>query len=121
MKIVLPLPISDNRRLIINWRAKRLILSTEYRKYREEAKQSLMIQLQKDENRHLFPMEITYEDQRKMVFMFYMKDKRRDASDCLKSLLDVMSGIIYFDDKWILPTFQSISIDKENPRVEIII
>src|SRR5690606_14815097 len=52
--------------------------------------------------------------------VFYFPDRRRrDASNCLKLLLDVMEGIVYHNDYIALPRIQSVEYDKENPRVEV--
>lgn len=52
--------------------------------------------------------------------VFYFPDRRiRDASNCLKLLLDVMEGIVYHNDYIALPRIQSVEYDKLNPRVEL--
>jgi crossover junction endodeoxyribonuclease RusA len=52
--------------------------------------------------------------------VFYFPDRKiRDASNCLKLLLDVMQDIVYVNDYWALPRIQSVEYDKENPRVEV--
>lgn len=54
--------------------------------------------------------------------VFYFPDRRiRDASNCLKLLLDVMEGIVYHNDYIALPRIQSVEYDKLNPRVEVCI
>lgn len=54
--------------------------------------------------------------------VFYFPDRRRrDASNCLKLLLDVMEGYVYANDYATLPRIQSVEYDKENPRVELVI
>src|SRR3972149_3737299 len=55
-----------------------------------------------------------------MDLWFYFPDKRRrDTHNCLKILLDSLEGIIYEDDKMVLPRIQDFQVDKKNPRVEI--
>lgn len=52
--------------------------------------------------------------------VYYFPDRRRrDASNCLKILLDAIEGRVYQDDMYALPRIQSVEYDKENPRVEI--
>lgn len=52
--------------------------------------------------------------------VFYFQDRRiRDSHNCLKLLLDVMQGIAYQNDYFVLPRIQSVEYDKENPRVEL--
>jgi crossover junction endodeoxyribonuclease RusA len=51
---------------------------------------------------------------------YYFPDRKiRDASNCLKLLLDVMQGIVYANDYYALPRIQGVEYDKLNPRVEI--
>jgi crossover junction endodeoxyribonuclease RusA len=52
--------------------------------------------------------------------VYYFPDRRiRDASNCLKILLDVMEGIVYENDMNVLPRIQSVEYDKDDPRVEL--
>jgi crossover junction endodeoxyribonuclease RusA len=52
--------------------------------------------------------------------VFYFQDRRiRDSHNCLKLLLDVMQGIVYQNDYFVLPRIQSVEYDKDNPRVEL--
>jgi crossover junction endodeoxyribonuclease RusA len=52
--------------------------------------------------------------------VFYFPDRRiRDSHNCLKILLDVMQGIVYDNDYYILPRIWSVEYDKTNPRVEL--
>lgn len=54
--------------------------------------------------------------------VFYFPDrKRRDASNCLKILLDIPEGLVYLDDYTVMPRIQAVEYDKENPRVEVTI
>ena len=54
--------------------------------------------------------------------MYYFPDLRnRDASNCLKILLDVMQDRVYENDMYALPRIQGVELDRENPRVEIVI
>lgn len=52
--------------------------------------------------------------------VYYFPDRKiRDASNCLKILLDVLEGIVYENDYTALPRIQSVEYDKANPRVEL--
>ena len=54
--------------------------------------------------------------------VFFMPDRRiRDSHNMLKLLLDVMQGLVYKNDYYVLPRIQSVEYDKEEPRVEICI
>lgn len=114
MKITLPLPVSDNERLIPAWNMRRLILSKKYRDYKTRAVYEIKSQYQ-GQSIH----NPTFEEPLTIVLKFFLKDKRRDAHDCLKCLLDCLKGIVFTDDKWVLPVFTRSVIDSMNPRVEI--
>ena len=119
MKFILPLPPSDNERLIVMWKYKRFILSNKYRNYKKEAQMEIMRQIDFSE----LSMPIyspTFENQLPIYISFYLKDKRRDATDMLKCLLDTLGGLLYNSDKWVVPKFiHPYRIDKLNPRLEI--
>ena len=52
--------------------------------------------------------------------VFFMPDRRiRDSHNMLKLLLDVMQGIIYDNDYYVMPRIQAVEYDADNPRVEI--
>lgn len=54
--------------------------------------------------------------------VFFMPDRRiRDSHNCLKLLLDVMQGIIFDNDYYVMPRIQSVEYDVDNPRVEVCI
>lgn len=56
-----------------------------------------------------------------MDMYFYFKDKRkRDSHNCLKLLMDSLEGLLFTNDYFILPRIQYVTLDRENPRVEII-
>ena len=55
-----------------------------------------------------------------MELVFYWPDKRRrDCDNQLKLLCDTLQGVLYEDDRWILPRVIDFKIDKKNPRVSI--
>lgn len=114
MKIILPLPVSDNERLIPSWNNRRLVNSSKYRNYRLTAGYEAR---QQWGNKPL--IEPTFENPLTIVIKCFLKDKRRDAHDCLKGLLDILKGVVFTDDKWVLPVFTRSVIDENNPRVEI--
>ena len=54
--------------------------------------------------------------------VFFMPDRRiRDSHNMLKLLLDVLQGILYENDYYVLPRIQSVELDKIRPRVEFVI
>lgn len=55
-----------------------------------------------------------------MELRFFWPDRRRrDCDNSLKIIQDAFSGILYDDDRWILPRVMNWDIDKERPRVEV--
>ena len=56
-----------------------------------------------------------------MDMYFYFQDKRkRDSHNCLKLLMDSLEGLLFTNDYFVLPRIQYVTLDRENPRVEII-
>lgn len=54
--------------------------------------------------------------------VFYMPDKRkRDSHNGLKILLDILNGIPYVDDYYVMPNIKGVYLDRQNPRVEMIL
>jgi hypothetical protein len=51
---------------------------------------------------------------------YYFPDRIiRDASNCLKLLMDVMQGIVYANDYYAMPRIQGVEYDPSAPRVDI--
>jgi Holliday junction resolvase RusA-like endonuclease len=122
MKIILPLPPSDNERLIIAWNQRRMIASKKYRDYKKIV-EKIVFPLIMEQYRVVGTVfNPTFENQLTINIKFYLKDKRRDATDMLKCLLDALKDILYPDDKWVVPLIHyPYFIDKDNPRLEITI
>jgi crossover junction endodeoxyribonuclease RusA len=56
-----------------------------------------------------------------MDLHFYFPDKRvRDSHNCLKLLIDCLEGLLFKNDYFLLPRIQTVVLDRENPRVEVI-
>lgn len=56
-----------------------------------------------------------------MDLYFYFPDKRiRDSHNCLKLLTDCMEGLLFYDDYFLLPRIQTVQLDRENPRLEVV-
>lgn len=55
-----------------------------------------------------------------MELSFFWPDRRRrDTDNCIKLLSDTLQGVLYDDDRWVLPRVLDWHIDKEDPRVEV--
>lgn len=121
MIITLPLPVSDNERLIVAWKQRRMIASKKYRDYMDIAKTDIYNQIVRQSNRYILPLIIpTFKNQLKIYITFYLKDKRRDAMDMMKCLLDCMKDNVYSTDKWVVPIVSyPYLIDHESPHVEV--
>lgn len=56
------------------------------------------------------------------LYFYYPNARLRDSHNTLKILLDLLErGGIYSNDKYALPRVMDFTIDKGNPRVEIIL
>lgn len=54
--------------------------------------------------------------------VFYFPDRRkRDSHNQIKLLLDGLEGIVYVNDRYVLPRIQAVEYDKTNPRLELLI
>lgn len=53
---------------------------------------------------------------------FYFNDKRyKDSHNYLKLMLDALEGLIYKNDYFCLPRIVSVGLDRQRPRVELVI
>src|SRR3990167_2048840 len=55
------------------------------------------------------------------LFIYWFFKRERDIDSGLKPLLDVLTGIVYQDDKQVTEVNMRKYSDKEDPRVEIVI
>ena len=116
MKIMLPLSQSDNRRLIYAPRLRRMILSPEYRAWKQEA--VLLASRQRPKT----PLLASFECQRPYTVKIYMQSKRTDQANFDKALRDALTEArIWEDDRWWYPVYTPCEIDKLKPRMEITI
>lgn len=53
------------------------------------------------------------------IYTYFPDKRRRDCHNGAKIMFDGLEGIVYSDDKWILPRYMEVSVDKENPRAEV--
>ena len=52
----------------------------------------------------------------------YWKDLRRhDVHNGCKITFDAIEKLVYDDDKWVLPRYIDFEVDRENPRIEILL
>jgi crossover junction endodeoxyribonuclease RusA len=55
------------------------------------------------------------------IHTFFPDNRRRDCHNTGKILYDALEGILYDDDRYLLPRYIDVQIDKENPRIEIVV
>ena len=56
-----------------------------------------------------------------MDLYFYFPDqRRRDSHNCLKLLTDCLEGLLFTDDYYLLPRIQYVTLDRDNPRLEVV-
>jgi len=53
------------------------------------------------------------------IWIWWPDYRKRDADNILKIIQDAFTGILYDDDKWILPRIMDWEVDKNKPRVEV--
>lgn len=115
--LILPLPPTDNR-IHITTKTGRKIKSEAYRQWCTYVELSELRQF-KIKNKFKI-LEPSYENQLEIKAKIYLKDKRSDMTNYIKALKDVMTDIIYTDDKWVVINIQLPAlIDKDKPRVEL--
>lgn len=112
--VTLPIPISDNNRLIIHWQQRRMILSKKARDWLLEAR--LLLRVSWPKKLILVPSK-SY--QLHIKAKAYVPNWRGDCSNFTKILKDAMSGIVYDDDKFIHIDYEDSEKDAENPRIEL--
>ncbi|MEJ8548426.1 RusA family crossover junction endodeoxyribonuclease [Brevibacillus borstelensis] len=53
------------------------------------------------------------------VMIYWPTKRKRDVENVGKLLWDALEGIVYENDRWLLPRYMDFTVDKHNPRVEI--
>ncbi|GMA59713.1 RusA family crossover junction endodeoxyribonuclease [Alicyclobacillus fastidiosus] len=53
------------------------------------------------------------------VWYFWGDRRRHDQDNPLKLLQDALTGVVWEDDRWVLPQVMDFDVDKQNPRLEI--
>lgn len=114
LTLTLPVPLSVNHMYINAGRGKRLSRdATNYIKTAQDiCKKSIKEQGWKRDREHVWYV---------MDLYYYFPDKlRRDSHNTLKLLTDCLEGLLYSDDYYLLPRIQYVTLDRTNPRLEII-
>jgi len=114
LRITLPLPPSINH-MYYNLKKGGKKLTPKAEEYVRDSR--ALINLAIDEQKWIKQKHATWYY---IDLVFYMPDRRvRDSHNMLKLLLDVMQGIVYKNDYYVLPRIQSVEYDTEDPRVEV--
>ena len=56
-----------------------------------------------------------------LLTFFFPSKRKKDTHNTLKVLMDSFEGILYDDDYWALPRIMDFHIDRENPRLELVV
>ena len=117
LRLTLELPQSVNRIYGRNMKYGNVYLKKEGKEYKKRMVKYIKEEVSnqkwdKVEGRFLYMDEIVY-----------LNRKGRDADNLKKLQQDCIteSGVVWEDDSWCLPRTQRILIDKDNPRIELII
>ena len=52
----------------------------------------------------------------------YMPDRKvRDSHNMIKIMMDVLQDTVFWNDYFAMPRFQDVKLDKDNPRIDIVI
>lgn len=54
------------------------------------------------------------------ITIFWPNRRKRDVENVGKLLWDALEGVVYDNDRWLLPRYMNFEVDKHNPRVEIV-
>jgi hypothetical protein len=114
IKLTLDIPPSINH-CYMNLRGGGKRLTKDAEKWVQKARASTLAQLEdqgfkKDKKDVWWVIEMVY----------YFPDLRiRDASNCIKVLLDTIENTFFHNDYFALPQIKGCYLDRENPRLEI--
>lgn len=114
LHVTLPVPPSVNHMYIMTGRSKTLTREAiEYvRESQKRTKEAMMEQGWKVEEEGVWLYCDLY---------FYFKDRRkRDTHNTLKILMDSLEFLAFEDDYYVLVRTHSVKLDRENPRVEMV-
>lgn len=102
-------PISVNKRLILNKRVGRFANTRAYAELKSAWSWHVKSQWRRKPLTRALSLEIN----------FWYPNRRHDIDNGIKIVLDVLSNLVYEDDKQIDELIVHKKLDKENPRVEI--
>ncbi|MCL6562717.1 MAG: RusA family crossover junction endodeoxyribonuclease [Firmicutes bacterium] len=51
-------------------------------------------------------------------WVFWPDRRRRDVANLIPELLNALEGVLYADDRWVLPRAAAMAVDPAAPRVE---
>lgn len=116
LKFFLPIPPSVNHMYIHTKRGEK-ILTKRAKRYTEDAQALIYMAIDKQ----------GWKIPERELWMYadigvYMPDRiLRDSHNLLKLSLDVMEGLVFENDYFIMPRIQTVEYSKECPRIEILL
>lgn len=116
VKFTLPIPPSVNhshREWYMNGRQMR-VPTKKTKDWRKEAEYVIVKAIKDSEWKKLEKTKVIVE-----LFIYWPDKRKRDCHNLGKLIYDVMEGLVYDDDRWVLPRYIDFLYDKEKPRVEI--
>ena len=116
-RLVLPIPPNKNhshRQVDVSSRLRR-IRSADTRQFVRDA-QWLAIQWMRETG---WRMPETGEKVILRYWVWWPDARRRDAGNLIDVLADALEGILYPDDRWLLPRAMDYAVDRDRPRVEV--
>ena len=54
------------------------------------------------------------------LFFYFPDRRRRDSHNCIEVLMDALETVLFRDDYYIMPRIQTVELDRENPRLEVV-
>lgn len=116
LKLTLPLPPSANHCYIQVRFGKRLarVLSGKAKKWKETAAQIAKIEI--------IDQKWKLSEKEKIVMemnIFWPDNRKHDPDNTLKLTQDSLNGLVYVDDRFVLPRVLDFSVDRLKPRLEL--
>ena len=113
MKFTVTLPPTENHAYIITYNRKR-ILTKEAKDWQVDAGYRAIYAKRKQ------GWSLSQDEWLVMELYFFFPNRlMRDSHNMLKVLLDAFEGILYANDRYVLPRIMEVMYDKQDPRLEI--
>lgn len=115
LAFTIAIPPSINHMYMVSGHKK--VLTKVAKEYVKSTQQTILDAIKKSKWKAEEPSVWMYVD-----LYFYFPDKRvRDSHNCIKILLDIMQGIVFENDYFIMPRVQSVTLDRNKPCLDVIV